>query len=138
MGGGALFCPRMALTQGVVSCTYEQWFRPYSARSRYCQLPVLVGACNAFCSSGLAVMVWQLLLVVWLLLVMLPGPREYAHVATVVLLGMTCTLFESAALASFTGAVYMLACLLVVAPTPCGPSLPSVNIWECFTLTWTA
>ena len=39
-GGGALFCPRQAPTQGVVSCTYEQWFRPYSARRRYCQLPV--------------------------------------------------------------------------------------------------
>ncbi|KAL3157281.1 hypothetical protein ABBQ38_001513 [Trebouxia sp. C0009 RCD-2024] len=39
-GGGALFCPRRAPTRGVVSCTYEQWFRPYSARRRYCQLPV--------------------------------------------------------------------------------------------------
>ena len=39
-GNSALFCPRRAPTQGVVSCTYEQWFRPYSARRRYCQLPV--------------------------------------------------------------------------------------------------
>ncbi|KAL3147746.1 hypothetical protein ABBQ32_14171 [Trebouxia sp. C0010 RCD-2024] len=39
-GNSALFCPRQAPTQGVVSCTYEQWFRPYNARRRYCQLPV--------------------------------------------------------------------------------------------------
>ncbi len=39
-GDSASFCPRQAPTQGVVSCTYEQWFRPYSARRRYCQLPV--------------------------------------------------------------------------------------------------
>ena len=28
------------LSQGVVLCTYEQWFKPYSPRRRYCQLPV--------------------------------------------------------------------------------------------------
>ena len=39
-GTGSLYCPRAAPTQGVVSCTYEQWFRPYSPRGRYCQLPV--------------------------------------------------------------------------------------------------
>ena len=39
-GTGSLYCPRAAPTQGVVSCTYEQWFRPYSPRRRYCQLPV--------------------------------------------------------------------------------------------------
>ena len=32
--------PRAAPTQGVVSCSYEQWFKPYSPRRRYCQLPV--------------------------------------------------------------------------------------------------
>jgi len=35
-----LYCPRAAPTVGVVSCTYHQWFRPYSKRRRYCQLPV--------------------------------------------------------------------------------------------------
>ena len=39
-GSGSLYCPRAAPTQGVVSCTYEQWFEPYSPRRRYCQLPV--------------------------------------------------------------------------------------------------
>ena len=33
MGSAALYCYREAPTQGVVSCTYEQWFRPYSLRS---------------------------------------------------------------------------------------------------------
>ncbi len=40
MGSAALYCPRKAPTRGVVSCTYEQWFRPYSLRRRYCHLPV--------------------------------------------------------------------------------------------------
>ena len=40
MGSGALYCPRVAPTRGVVSCTYEQWFGPYSLRRRYCHLPV--------------------------------------------------------------------------------------------------
>ena len=39
-GSGSLYCPRAAPTQGVVSCTYQQWFKPYSPRRRYCQLPV--------------------------------------------------------------------------------------------------
>ena len=39
-GSGGLHCPRAAPTQGVVSCTYEQWFKPYSPHTRYCQLPV--------------------------------------------------------------------------------------------------
>ena len=39
-GSGTLYCPRAAPTQGVVSCTYEQWFKPYSPRRRYGQLPV--------------------------------------------------------------------------------------------------
>ena len=29
-----------APSQGVVSCTYEQWFRPVSPRRRYCRLPI--------------------------------------------------------------------------------------------------
>ena len=40
MGNGALYRPRMALSRGVVSCTYQQWFRPYSLRRHYCHLPV--------------------------------------------------------------------------------------------------
>jgi len=36
----ALYCPRVAPSVGVVSCTYHQWFQPYSKRRRYCQLPV--------------------------------------------------------------------------------------------------
>ena len=40
VGSAALYCPREAPTRGVVSCTYEQWFGPYSLRRRYCHLPV--------------------------------------------------------------------------------------------------
>ena len=29
-GSGSLYCPRAAPIQKVVSCTYEQWFKPYS------------------------------------------------------------------------------------------------------------
>ncbi len=34
------YCPRVAPSVGVVSCTYHHWFMPYSKRRRYCQLPV--------------------------------------------------------------------------------------------------
>ena len=37
---GSLYRPRSAPTQGVVSCTYEQWFEPHRPRRGYCQLPV--------------------------------------------------------------------------------------------------
>ena len=40
MGSGALYCPRAAPTRGFVSSTYQQWFRLYSCRMRYCHLPV--------------------------------------------------------------------------------------------------
>ena len=36
LGNGAIYCPRVAPTRGVVSCTYGQWFRPYSLCRRYC------------------------------------------------------------------------------------------------------
>ena len=36
----ALYCPRQAPSAGVVCYTYAQWFQPFSARRRYCQLPV--------------------------------------------------------------------------------------------------
>ena len=39
-GSASLFCPRAAPTQGVGSYTCEQWFRPSSLRTRYCQLPI--------------------------------------------------------------------------------------------------
>ena len=35
-----LGCPRVAPSVGVVSCTYHQWFMPFSRRMSYCQLPV--------------------------------------------------------------------------------------------------
>ena len=31
---GGLHWPRAAPSQGVLSCTYEQWFKPYSPRRR--------------------------------------------------------------------------------------------------------
>jgi len=36
----ALHCPRAAPTVGVVACTYNHCFRPFSRRRRYCQLSV--------------------------------------------------------------------------------------------------
>ena len=33
-------CPRQARSSGIVQYTYDQWFRPFSARRRYCHLPV--------------------------------------------------------------------------------------------------
>ncbi len=35
-----LGCPRVAPSVGVVTCTYRQWFLPFSRRRRDCQLPV--------------------------------------------------------------------------------------------------
>ena len=35
-GSGSLCCPRAAPTEGVVSCTNEQWFKPYSSHRRCC------------------------------------------------------------------------------------------------------
>ena len=86
-GDGALFCRRVAPTQGVLSCTYEQWYRPYSQIVRCLSL---VGACNAFYSLGWVVLVCLLLLVVWLamVLVMLPGFRGFVCATAVVLLGL--------------------------------------------------
>ena len=39
-GSGSLYCPGAAPTQGAVSCTYKQWFKPYSPHRRCCQFPV--------------------------------------------------------------------------------------------------
>ena len=38
IGPGSVYCPHVAPSWGVVSCTYEQWFKPFSPRRRYCQL----------------------------------------------------------------------------------------------------
>ena len=35
-----LYCSRAAPSAEVVSGTYNYWFRPYSKRRRYCQLPL--------------------------------------------------------------------------------------------------
>ena len=40
IGPGSVYCPRVASSRGVVSCTYEQWFKRFSTRRRYCVLPV--------------------------------------------------------------------------------------------------
>ena len=40
LGASTVSCPRQAPSCGVVRCTYDQWFQPFSARSSYCQLPV--------------------------------------------------------------------------------------------------
>ncbi len=35
----ALHCPRAAPAIGVVACTHNHWFRPFSQRRQNCQLP---------------------------------------------------------------------------------------------------
>ena len=50
-GSSSLYCA--APTQGFVSCTYEQWFKPYSSRRRYCQLPVSGRRMQRFLQSRL-------------------------------------------------------------------------------------
>ncbi len=67
MGSAALHCPGAAPSRGVVSRTYEQWFRPYSLRRRH--LPVSGGRMQL----GLVGMACLLLLVVLLTLLMLIG-----------------------------------------------------------------
>ncbi len=49
-----LHCPRAARTVGVVSCTYHHWFRSFSKRRRYCQLPVSGGRMKRFLHIRLA------------------------------------------------------------------------------------
>ena len=87
-GSGGLYCPRAALTQGVVSCTYEQWFKPYSHVRGIVSFLFLGGACSGFCSLGWAVMACQLLMAVWLVLAMWTGLTGFVWLATVVLLVM--------------------------------------------------
>ena len=38
--GSGLHCPMAAPFAGVSTCTYHQWFQPYSKRLRHCLLPV--------------------------------------------------------------------------------------------------
>ena len=68
-GSGNLYCPHAAPTQGVVSCTYEQWFKLYSPR-RLLSASCFWGACSDFCSLGWAVTACRLLLAVELVLAM--------------------------------------------------------------------
>ena len=87
LGNGALYCPRVPPTRGVVSCTYEQCFRPYTLRRRFCHLLCLAGACSAFCRLGLVAMACLLLMVVLLALLMLTGLKGCANLAMLVILG---------------------------------------------------
>ena len=50
----ALHCPRTAPTVGVFACTYHHWFRPFSQRRRYCQLPVSGRRMQQFLQSRLS------------------------------------------------------------------------------------
>ena len=74
LGASTVSCPRQAPSCGVVQCTYDRWFQPFSARTtrRYCQSPVsgknmkrflqfrlgcrtaVAGACRlcTFCDAG--------------------------------------------------------------------------------------
>ena len=74
-GSGCLHCPRAAPTQGVVSCTYEQCFKPYSLRRRYCQLPVSGRRMQRFLQfrlgcHGLPIATGRLAAKLWLVLAM--------------------------------------------------------------------
>ena len=40
LGPSTVSCPQQAPSCGVVRCIYNQWFQRFSARRRYCQLPV--------------------------------------------------------------------------------------------------
>ncbi len=96
MGTASLYCPRQAPGRGVVACTYEQWFSPFSFCRRYCQLPSSGGACSVSYSLGWVVMACRLLLAVGLELLILIGPTGPARAATVVPLVMRGTWFLSA------------------------------------------
>ncbi|DBA96107.1 TPA: hypothetical protein ACH3X1_001601 [Trebouxia sp. C0004] len=95
MGSAALYCPHAAPTQGVVSCTYEQWFRPYSLVGVIVICLFLVGSRNVFCSLGLVAIACLLLLVVLLALLTFLGLTGCAWLAIGVLWGMRCTWFLS-------------------------------------------
>ena len=70
-GSGGLYCPRAAPTRGIVSCTYEQWFKPDSPRRRYCQFPFSGRCVQRFLRFlDWVVMACLLLLAVWLVLAM--------------------------------------------------------------------
>ena len=86
MGLGAFYCPRMAPTRDVVSCTYEQWFRPYSLCRRHCRLPRTGLYLAGTCSLGLVAMAYLLLLVILMELPMMTELRGCACLAIVVVL----------------------------------------------------
>ena len=68
-GSGSLYYPCAAPTQGIVSCTYEQWFS-LIAHVGIVSFLFLGGACSGSCSLGWAVMACRLLLAGWLALAM--------------------------------------------------------------------
>lgn len=92
VGSGAQFCPRAPPTQAVVSCTYEQWFKPYSPHRRYCQLPIPWGRMQHFLQFRLVAMACLLLQGVSLALLTLIGRTGCACVAAAALLVMRGTL----------------------------------------------
>ena len=77
-GSGSLHCARAAPTQGVVSCTYEQWLSLIAHVGGIVNFLFLGarGACSDFCSLGWAVMTCQLLLAGGLALA---RPYVYIH-----------------------------------------------------------
>ena len=100
VGSAALYCPHEAPTRGVVSCTYEQWFGPYSLRRRYCHLPVSGRGMQRFLQFRLGchsspVAAGRLAAKLWLVLLMLTGLTGCAWLAIVVLWGLRCTWFLS-------------------------------------------
>ena len=91
VGLGSVYCPRVAPSQGVVSCTYEQWFRPFSPCRRYCQLPVSGGRMQRFLQFRLDFVPCQLPQAVWLVLTMYTGLTGFVWLATAGLLVMKST-----------------------------------------------
>ena len=80
-------CTCEAMCVGVVSCTYEQWFKLAHVGGIVSFL-FLGGACSGFCSLGWAGMACRLLLAVWLVLAMWTGLTGLVWLATLVLLVM--------------------------------------------------
>ncbi len=114
----ALRCPRAAPTVGVVACTYHHWFRPFSQRRRYCQLPVSGRRMQRFLQVLISC---QLFLAVLLGANMLPGLVGSAHFVVVWLLQMICTCFLNVQLSTRLGGS-MLLCFPQT-PTLWGPFL---------------
>ena len=91
VGPDSVYCPRVAPSPGVVSCTYERWFSPFSPRRSIVSFQFLGGACSAFCSLGWDVVPCQLPQAVWLVLTMYTGLTGFVWLATAGLLVMKST-----------------------------------------------